>query len=280
MMKSGDTMRGVTSVMLVVLALMMSIGLAVASGPIPSNESHTGYFHCEDEEGTAGELWINAADDDNESAPSNHRVETSPGFTDWTYGFPVRESNESAHGLEEDMYFDEEDSVASFRVRIEFAQGDPSEIQFDLSDDTTHIDDVTLAYTSSGVYTGEFEIPAEYVVDAGHELNFGMRWTLATGDNEWTIHMNDESYVDLPIADDFDNDGAPNYLDEDDDDDGHTDEAEGEAGTDPLDPTDYPGASDNGDDGDDDDDDAFPGFEAPLVMAGVVVAIVLIKRRR
>ena len=271
-------MRCIEYAVIVGILCYFAVPVASASGYVPYDDSPRGYLHCDNEENAAGYLWINAVSDDNDSAASNHQTQTSPGFEGFDYGFPVRESNQSDTGLEDDMYFEEEDSVASFRVRIEFASGSPSEIVFSLREDNDAIDSVTLDYTATGIYTGDFDIPGEYVIDEGTALSLRIDWTLSTGDNEWTIYMNDESYIDLPIAPDFDNDGEPDYLDDDDDGDGYTDDEEVAAGTDPQHPDDYPGVG-GGNGGDDGDDDAFPGFEAPMVVAGIA-CIILLRRRR
>ncbi len=271
----------VTIILGVLLLLAVCIPAIHGTAPIPDDDNPRGFLHCQNEEGSAGRLWVNSASDDNESAASNHQERTQIGTNDWYYGFPVREGPDNGSALNTTMYFEPDNATVSGQVHIEFVSGEPTTLTFKLVLEGTDLGSQELDYDNGGYYAYTFAIGDNVTADAGEELVFEIHWEESTGQNEWTIYLDETTYVDFPIALDTDNDGTPDHLDEDDDNDGFTDAEEEEAGTDPLNPNSKP-TGDNGDgpgnnETDDDDDDEFiPAFGTVLTISCFVGIITIL----
>jgi len=275
---------------LVLAALFMLVALSslsAGSAPVMDDDNKTGHLHCENEEGDQGTTWWNTDPQDDESGAYNHQSVYSVEGGDWAYDFAVRTGPNSAQSeLEQDIIFEPTDAYVMGQVHLEFQAGEPSEVEFLLDEEGTVHGSQTIPYESDSTYEINFAITDDTTAQQDHDLELQIRWARATGDNEWTIYLDDTTYVSLPIANDTDDDGIPDFRDEDDDNDGYTDEEEEEAGSDPQDPDSCPGepvddppgdTNDTNATGDDDDDS--PAFTVMPVLV-VTVSVAIIHRRR
>ena len=210
------------------IAIVLTIGIALPAtvtgeGPIPTDDSPVVYLHMDTEESdstdTEYDEWANANMTDAESVDSHHANKVSTiGMSELLY-FWIREGPTDETDLDEPLYFSENESVMNFTVHLEFQQGAPDDIAFELynwsDSDADQIDQEFLNYSEDGIYEGAFHIPGGKVIPAGNGLCFEISWWMDIGANEWTFHLNNESFTEIPIAADTDDDGIPDYLDDD-----------------------------------------------------------------
>ncbi len=213
-----------TMMMVLAIAIGTMMPPAVSGeGAIPTDDSPVVYFHMDEEnsDSTTTEYvcWLNVNETDPESVMMHNASKLGPGNSMETLNFWVRHGPNDDTDLDADLYFAEEESPMNWTVHIEFSQGAPDEIYFNLynrSDDTwEEIDSVPLNYSEEGIYVAAFHIPEMTVIPAGNGLSFEVAWWADVGQNEWTVHLNNESFTELPIANDIDDDGIPDYLDDD-----------------------------------------------------------------
>jgi len=260
----------------VMIAIALTIGMALpatvmAEGVIPSDDQSVAYLHMDTAESDSTETdyneWANANGTDAESVETHHANKVSSiGMSELLY-FWIREGPDDGTDLDVPLYFSENDSAMNFTVHLEFQQGAPDEIAFELynytDSDAEQIDQVYLEYNEDGLYDGTFNITGGRVIPAENGLCFEIAWWMDIGANEWTIHLNNESFTDIPIASDIDDDGIPDYLDNDN-------------GTieDPDPPSGTTNATTTGS-----TEDGFPPVFGVIIIAVIATAIIIAVRR-
>jgi len=265
-----------TLILAMLIGLTALMSLAEGSAPLPDDDNPRGYLHCENDEDDAGRLWLNSVHNDSESAPHNHKSGTGTVTTTEGYGFPYREGPDNTSSLDHALYFRESNAMVTGQVHIEFDTNEPDNLTFSLTDNGQDIGSQLMDYETDGTYQFSIELPDNTTVQEGHELLFHVNWEQSWGQYEWTIYLDDTTYIDFPIATDTDDDGEPDHMDEDDDNDGYTDEEEAAEGTDPLDPEDHPiEEQQNGGDGEDEDDDE-EWYEDTMVLGSVGGGVALV----
>ncbi len=259
-----------------VAGLMIGSFNVTAEGPIPDDDNPIGYLHLENEESNFEEneeAWINQLISDPESVGSQHVETTSTSLESKGYWFYVRDSPDDDVDLDNDLYFCETNSTSNFTVHIEFERGAPDELEFRLYNssppDVEVIDEVILGYNEEGIYNSSWNISGKKIIPAGNRLYFILSWyTPDAGLNSWTIFLNNKSYIEFPIAIDSNDNGIPDYLE---------DEPEPPGDPDP-DPDPNDSDTDNQRPTRDKDGNLLPGFGISLSILAVVVTAFLISK--